>query len=238
LLTVVAGAVAGLISWVGSESTLDRFKIDDEMVFPPDYKQISGYQKMAVQAMVEGAAREIVEKKKAAFSFGLLGLTLGLGLGLIGGLASGSIRKGLACAILGGLVGTSAGAVLSWGLVPIFFRHLDPEQGLLVLFLTHAGIFAGIGVTSGLALGVGMKDRSALGRAVFGGLLGALVGTFAFEAANSLLFPLIRTFEPVATEPVPRLDTQLCVAIGIGLIAGLAAGSSGRKPAAPRYEPT
>src|SRR5947207_508632 len=74
LLTVGAGLVAGLISWAGGEATLDRFKLADEIVYPPNYKQISGYQKMAVQAEISVAAQAVVERKKAAVSFGFLGL--------------------------------------------------------------------------------------------------------------------------------------------------------------------
>src|SRR5262245_46880236 len=77
LLTVGAGLLAGLISWAGGEATFDTFKLEDHIVYPPDYKQISGYQKLAVQSNIEGVARVVVERKKAAVAFGLLGLILG-----------------------------------------------------------------------------------------------------------------------------------------------------------------
>jgi hypothetical protein len=232
LLTAGAGLVAGCLSWAGGEATFDKYKIADAMVYPPNYKQIGGYQKVAVQAEIEGAAQIVVERKKAVVAFGLLGLVLGLVLGLTGGLASGEPRSALGGALGGGAVGAAAGAGLSMALVPLFYRYQDPESGgLLELFITHCGIFAGIGAAAGLALAWGLGSRTSLGRALFGGVLGALAGTFIFEAINSLAFPLMRTYEPVPSEQLPRLVVHLCVAVFTALIAGLAAGTPPRKEA-------
>jgi hypothetical protein len=231
LLTVAAGLVAGVISWAGGEATFNWFPLDKAMVYPPDYNKISGYHKMAVQAEVEGKARVVVERRKAVAAFGLLGLVLGLSLGLTGGLARGGSRPALAGAVIGGVAGAAAGGGLSFALVPLFFRSEDPEGGgLVVLFLTHAGIFTGIGAAAGLALGVGLDDRPALGRALLGGLFGALVGTVAYEAALAAAFPLLRTYEPLSTERVPRLLAHLLVAACTALLAGLAAGRPARRP--------
>ena len=207
------------------------FRIENEMVYPPNYKQISGYQKQNVSARIQGDAIRVVERKKAAVSFGLLGLSLGVFLGLAGGFAGGSTRTTVLGAIGGGIAGGVVGGGLSYAIVPLFFRYLDPEQGLLILFLTHAAIFSGVGAASGSGLGLGLGNRSALGGSVFGGMFGALIGTFAFEAANSLAFPLMRTYEPISTEWLPRMLVYLCVAIGTALVAGLAVGGSLRKPA-------
>ena len=231
LLTLAAGLVAGVISWAGGEATYDWFRLSDAIVYPPDYDQISGYHKMAVQAELEGKARIVVERRKGVAAFGLLGLVLGISLGLTGGLARGGSRPALTGAIGGGVAGAAAGGGLSFALVPLFFRYEDPEGGgLLVLFLTHAGIFAGIGAASGLALGLGLNDRPALSRALFGGLLGALIGTVAYETALATAFPLLRTYEPLSTEWVPRLLAHLLVAACAALLAGLAAGRPARKP--------
>jgi hypothetical protein len=224
LLTLGAGLVAGFLSWAGGEAANDLFKLREAIVYPPNYKQIGGYQKMAVDAEIQGKAKVVVVRKNTTVAFGFLGLVLGVSLGLMGGLASGSARTAVSGAVGGGIAGASVGSGLSYAIVPLFFRYLDPEQGLLILFLTHAAIFAGIGATSGLALGLGLENRSAMVRAVFGGMLGALIGTFAFETANSLAFPLMRTYEPISTEWLPRLLTHLCVATFTALLAGLAAG--------------
>jgi hypothetical protein len=232
VVTLGVGLVAGAISWAGGEATFDWFKLGDAIIYPANYNQISGYHRMAVQAELHGKARIVVERKKTALAFGLLGLLLGVSLGLTGGLARGGSHSALAGAVGGGVAGAAAGGGLSFALVPLFFRYEDPEGGgLLVLFLTHAGIFAGIGAASGLALGLGLNDRTALSRALFGGLLGALIGTVAYEAAIATAFPLMRTYEPLSTERLPRLLAHLLVAACTALFAGLATGRPPRQPA-------
>ena len=112
LLTLGAGLAAGLISWAGGEATLKLFRIEDEMVYPPNYKQISGYQKQNLTAQLQGDAIRVVERKKAAVSFGLLGLLLGVCLGLAGGFAGGSTRTTVLGAVAGGIAGAVAGGRL------------------------------------------------------------------------------------------------------------------------------
>jgi hypothetical protein len=231
LLTVGAGLVAGLLAGQGGEAIDNAIPLKVEL--PPDFASMGGYQKNAVSAMAQGKAMRIGEQKKAAAAYGLLGALLGLTLGLIGGLAVGSPRSGFVSAVIGITVGAAAGAGISFAAVPVFFRYQDPEfGGFLGLFLTHAAIFAGVGAAAGLALGYGLGDRPALGRALFGGLLGGLVGTFVFETVNSLAFPLMRTFEPIPSERLPRILVHLCIAVCAALIAGLAVGTL------PRKEPT
>lgn len=230
-VTLGIGLIAGLASWAGGEALLNLFRVEDAIVYPSNYKQISGYQKQNVTAQIQGDAIRVVERRRATASFGLLGLLLGGGLGLAGALAGGPTRTALSGAAGGGTGGVVAGAGLSYVVVPLFFRYLDPEQGLLILFFTHAAIFAGVGAASGLGLALGLGDRSKLSGSVFGGMLGALIGTFAFEAINSLAFPLMRTYEPISTEWFPRLLVYTCVATGTALLAGLAAGGSPKKSA-------
>jgi hypothetical protein len=127
-----------------------------------------------------------------------------------------------------------AGAALAAVFVPVFFRLEDPEtdastMGLLLLFFTHAAIFIGIGATSGLALGWGLGDRGKFVPALIGGLLGAVIGTFAFEVINSLLYPMVRTYEPIPTEPTPRMLLDICVAVGIAILAGWTAGGARKR---------
>ena len=211
LLTLGVGLVSGLISWAGGEPMSTMFRIQDEAVYPANFQNMGSYEKQAVNAEIQGAAERVVERKKAVASFGLLGMALAVGLGLIGGLAAGSPRRAILGALGGGLAGAVAGAGLSWVVVPIFFRFQTPASGLLVLFLTHAAIFTGIGAMAGLALGLGLGDRSAMGRALFGGMLGGFLGTIALEIVNSLAFPLMRTSraDGVGAESA-ALDLPLC----------------------------
>jgi hypothetical protein len=113
-------------------------------------------------------------------------------------------------------------------MVQVFHRFRDPEadaaiSGMLLLFLTHAGIFAGVGASGGLALGCGLGDRKVIVPALIGGLFGALVGAFAFELVDFLAFPLVRTDHLLPIEPFPRLLLHFCVAVGISAFAGLTA---------------
>jgi hypothetical protein len=231
LLTLGVGVVSGLIAWAGGEAMSTRIRIQDEAIYPANFRKMGTYEKQAVDAEVQGAALRAVNRKQAAASFGLLGMVLAVGLGLIGGLAAGSPRTAILGALGGGLAGAVAGAGLSWVVVPIFFHFQTPASGLAVLFLSHAAIFCGIGAMAGLALGLGLGNRPALGRAIFGGILGGGFGTVALEIVNSLAFPLMRTLEPIASEPTPRLLTYLYVAILTAYFVGFAAGS---RPGRPR----
>jgi hypothetical protein len=235
IMTLGAGIIAGVLSGLVGEATGRAIPMRIE--YPANFASIRGYQKDAVLAMIMGNAMRIAVRERAAAAYGLLGVLLGVGLGLTGGWASGSMRSGLQGALVGGVAGGVAGAALSAVFVPIFFRFQNPDTdavtlGLLLLFLTHAAIFAGIGVASGLALGWGSGDRGRIGQGLVGGLLGAIIGTFAFEVINSLLYPMVRTYEPVPTEPTPRMLLHLCVAVGTAVLAGWAAGGA-RKSSAP-----
>jgi hypothetical protein len=229
LLAAAAGIGAGLVSFGVGEATYDTFKVADAMVYPPGFSKLTGYDKMEVKNTVQSEARIVVEKKKAAVAYGVLGAALGLALGVAGGLVAHSFAAALRGAAVGGLLGAAAGGGLSMVLGHVFFRYQTDDLGFLVLFLTHAGTFLGVGAAAGLGLAFGLNDWSALGRAVFGGLLGALVGTFVLDTAISMAFPLLRTYELVPTEPIPRSITHLGVAVCTALVAGWAAGRSARK---------
>jgi hypothetical protein len=223
LLTLGAGLVSGVVAGLVGEVTGKVILPNTQAYLPPDFATMGGYQKNAVHSEALGKAERMAEQKKSAAAYGVLGALLGLTLSSTGHLAARSPRSRLVVAALGGGVGAVTGAALSFALVPMFYWYQSPESsGLIVLFLTHAGIFAGVGAAAGLALGLGLGERRAIGPASFGGLVGALVGTFVFEASNSLAFPLLRTFEPIPTEAVPRILAHLCVAVGSALVAGLA----------------
>ena len=86
----MSSAVTPSWSIARGEAIYPAFHVKDEVVYPANYKTLSGYQKQGVDSNIQGAARRVVERKKAAASFGLLGLVLAAGLGLIGGWAAGS----------------------------------------------------------------------------------------------------------------------------------------------------
>jgi hypothetical protein len=207
---------------------------------PDNFDSMDGYVRTGVRAMLTGQGERIAERYRASTMFGALGGLLGLGLGLIGRLACGGPRSAWIGAAVGGIGGVLAGVVLSWALVPLFFQLQDsasqaeyknpdaPSRLLLFLFLTHAGICAGVGAFAGLGLGLGLGDRKRVLVALIAGMFGGCVGAFAFDTVNSLLFPLMRTFTPIPDERVARLVAQLCVSVATAFIAGLAAAEPRR----------
>ncbi len=232
VLTLLVGLAVGSLSGVGSEYTYNAFALDPH--YPANYGSTTGYDRAAMRADVERIAKQVLEMKKAAAAYGLLGLLLGVALGALGGFASGSIRWGLAGALVGAISGTAAGAGFAAALVPVYFRLMDPGSGLILLFMIYAAIFAGDGVAGGLALGWGLGDRMMIVRCLIGGVFGSFVGTFAFEAINSLAFPLSGSFDPVPAEWLPRLIVHICVATGIAACAGLAVDRAGSRSAGSR----
>ncbi len=229
------GLVAALLAWAGGEAIYPTFHLEDEAVYPANYKTLGGYQKEAMDSRIQALARGAADRKRAAASYAWLGFVLAASLGWIGNRAASSTRSRIIGAVAGGAVGAATGAAVSWIAVPLFYRYQDPDSGLLVLFLTHAAIFGSVGAASGLALGLGMEDRSRLGPAILGGCLGALIGTMALEASNSLAFPLMRTFEPIASQGAARGLSYACVAVSTALSSGLAAErrQSGPTPRRP-----
>jgi hypothetical protein len=241
IVTLGAGIIAGILSGLGGEATSQAIPLSIQ--YPADFARLGGYQRDAVVAMLTGDAQRAAERKKAAAAYGLLGMLLGVGLGLAGGLASGSLRSGLWGAVVGGMAGAVVGAALSAELVPVFFRFQNPEtdatmQGGLLMFFTRAGIFSAIGAAGGLALGWGLSDRRLIGRAAIGGLLGAVLGALAFEVINALAFPMVRTYEPIPAERLPRMLVQLCVATGAAIVAALSARVPLSKPISTPTRPS
>lgn len=232
VLTFLTGIAAGSLSAFVGETTYGAFALDPK--YPANYGRSTGYDRAAIRADVERVAKQVLEMKRAAAAYGFLGLLLGVTVGALGGLARGSIRSGLAGTLAGAVIGVASGAGLSAALVPVYFRLMDPASGPILLFLVYAAIFAGVGAACGLALGWGLGDWKKIGRIVIGGVFGSFVGTFAFEAIDSLAFPLLDAFNPVPAEWVPRIVVHLCVATGAAVFAGLGAGQDGNRSARVR----
>jgi hypothetical protein len=229
-LTLAAGLVAGLLSWVGGEFTRDAFPVTIKE--PPEVATMrSGMEKAAVLSPLWAAAQRAADRKKTAVAYGLLGALLGAGLCLVGRLSGGPAHRGWSGPVGCGLAAAVAGAALSWALVPVMHRlqlaakASDPDFAMRFLqihCLIHAGIAVGIGIAAGLALGWGLGDRASLGRVLLGGLFGAVAGVVLFEVINSLAFPMARAETPLPEASLARLAMYLGVAGGAALLAGLA----------------
>ncbi len=166
----------------------------------------------------------------------LLGGFLGVALGLAGGLSSSSPRSAVMGAIVGLVAGGLAGALPSFGLMPFQWKHRndDPNNVMLLMpLLIHMGLWAGVGLASGLAFGVGRYGliRSRLIEAALAGLVGAMLGTFVFEILGALLMPSAETTQPIAEAAGARLLARICVAVfvALGAIRSLPPAIEGNK---------
>ena len=218
---LAAGLAAGLVASLGGEAVFGRFQ--PVFVYPPNWDKIGPYDKPDILSAFLRRETPVVETKNAAAAYGLLGAVLGGSLGLAAGLARRSPGAASRAALLGVLAGGATGAAMSAALVPVFFRIIDPESGMLPALLTHAGIWAPIGAAAGLAFGVGLGRPRTILLALFGGLAGAALGTIAYEVVNSLAFPNLRLDKPIPGEAPSRILGDFCITIftALGVVLGV-----------------
>jgi hypothetical protein len=210
--TVILGlaVLAGIASWHWGEVVLDYFKPSEK---------VSASRQMFVALNKEMAHANALN---GALAFGALGGFLALALGLAGGLTRMSPRSAIKGAIVGLFVGGLAGALPSFGLMPFQWYHRNDDENnvlLLMPLLIHMGLWAGVGLASGLAFGVGRYGpiRSRLIEAALAGLVGAMLGTFVFEILGALLMPSAETTKPIAEAAGARLLARICVAVFVAL---------------------
>ena len=110
-----------------------------------------------------------------------------------------------------------------------------PAPSLAAPMLVHGGIWGAAGLAGGLAFGLGLRGgRSSIARAAAGGLAGALLAAFLFEATAAMVFPKAATTRPLSLTPESRLMAKLMVSLLSA--AGIAALLAGR-PASPGSGP-
>jgi hypothetical protein len=224
------------VAWLVGEATVEAFRPTMVTMDTP------------VGRMTAAPAQEVMrtDVKNAALAFAVQGACLGLALGLAGGLSRGSAgawaAAGLAEAVLGAALALGASAALQ----PVYYRNVQLDQidlGLAVPMLVHGGIWGAAGLAGGLAIGLGLRvGRSSIARAAAGGLVGALLAAFLFEATAAMVFPKAATTRPLSLTPGSRLMAKLMVsmlsAAGIAaLLAGRPASQwSGPEPIPPEPE--
>jgi len=202
--------VAGVAAWAVGEAGLDHFQ--------PSAAAAS-------QAYSFAAVNKETERTNAlngAMIFGAFGGLLGLAMGLGGGLARRSAAGAIVGGIIGLLLGAAAGALPAFILMPWQWRHRNDDPSatqILVPLLLHFGLWAGLGLTAGIAFSVGNGRFKGLRllEAGVAGLAGAMLGTFIFEMIGAILFPLGGTLLPISATPETRLIARLCVAVFVAL---------------------
>jgi hypothetical protein len=228
---LIAGLAAGSVAGIGGEKAHNLFR--PVLKYPDNWAQIGMYDRPDIESGLIRKETPGVEAKNTAIAYGLLGAALGGALGLAGGLSRRSARSGLTAALVGALSGGAIGAIMSAVLIPVFYRMIDPESGMMLGLMVHAGIWVPIGAASGLALGVGLGDRRAIALALLGGLAGAALGTMAFEVVNAIAFPNVRLDKPIPEERSSRILAVLSVAVFTSFGAALGLQERKRKVKAP-----
>jgi hypothetical protein len=218
-LALAAGLVAGLAAWIGGEACLDRIK-------PPRHAVNSKGLVLNVAGRPEIA---VADAKNAAVAFALLGAALGMGLGIAGGLTRQSVRSAAGAALVGLIVGTAGVAVMSLTLFPRYndYKARNPDeaaQDLVFPFFVHAGVWCVVGASAGLAYGLGLGKRRSLARIALGGVLGAALGTIAYELIGAAAFPAAQTSRFVSTTWETRLFARLAVTVFAAAGVAMAAG--------------
>ncbi len=227
-LAVLGGILAGLLAFAGGEATFDLIPIE---TMPRDVMGTKIW-------MPTMESRSAGLTKNGALTFGLLGLCLGACLGMAGGLARRSMSGAVAGTLLGTALGVALGASVSWLCLPWFTmaRLLYSDHDLILSLGMHGLIWGSVGAGAGLAFAVGLgKPRRGLPGPI-AGLLGALLGTLAFEVIGAVAFPLAECDEPISRTWVTRLMARLLVSVGAAVTVGLSLAESETAARAPQGE--
>ena len=213
---LAAGVVAGLLTWAGGEIAWGR---------------IRAAQTPRIVAFPTAEDRDRViwgQVKSTATSFIQQGAILGIVLGLAGGLARRSARAMLTAAVVGGSLGAAAATGAAYGILPVYYRNVDPQENALGLpMITHGAIWAAAGAAAGLAFGLGLGGRFRWARCALGGMLGGVAATMVYDLVGAMAFPLDKTSQPVSATVVTRLIAHL--AVGILSAAGAAVACESRE---------
>ena len=216
-LAVLGGILAGLLAFAGGEATFDLIPIE---TMPRDVMGTKIW-------MPTMESRSAGLTKNGALTFGLLGLCLGLpGDGRRPGPAIDVRRSRRHAAGNGPGSGPGAQRLLALlalvhhGTVALLRSRPDPSLGM------HGLIWGSVGAGAGLAFAVGLgKPRRGLPGPI-AGLLGALLGTLAFEVIGAVAFPLAECDEPISRTWVTRLMARLLVSVGAAVTVGLSLAES------------
>jgi hypothetical protein len=221
--SVVAGVLAGLLSWAGGELAWAR---------------VHSAQTPRIVAFPTGADRDRIIAgiaRTTAVSFIQQGAILGAVLGLTGGLARRSGRAALFAAGVGALLAAIGAVAAGYTLLPVFFQNVDPQgNDLLLPLLTHSGIWAVVGAAAGLALGLGLGGPIQWARCALGGFLGGVAAAIVYDLIGALAFPLDKTSQPVSATVLTRFLAQLIVGVVVAAAAARAAAQVRRAQHAAR----
>jgi hypothetical protein len=208
-----AGLLAGLIAFGLGELIYGRFA--PELVG----QSVGGNQVMRPTMETKAAS----DARNSATAFGMLGGVIGLFLGLAGGLERRSIGSAAKAGCVGLVLGVTVGAVLPLVLVVPYLRMLNRRTAddLLLSLGLHAMLWGPLGAVGGLAFGIGRGRSGQTLRLIVGGMMGAIVGTIAYDAIGGAITPLAGTADAISTTWPTRLLARLLVAISAAVAIDL-----------------
>ena len=208
-----AGLLAGLIAFGLGEVIYGRFA--PELVG----QSVGGNQVMRPTLETKAAS----DARNSATAFGMLGGAIGLFLGLAGGLERRSIGSAAKAGCVGLVLGVTVGAVLPLVLVVPYLRMLNRRTAddLFLSLGLHAMLWGPLGAVGGLAFGIGLGRSGQTLRLIVGGLMGAIVGTIAYDAIGGAITPLAGTADAISTTWPTRLLARLLVAISTAVAIDL-----------------
>ena len=225
---MLVAAAAGLLSW-GVEEV--HIKVSDPVMH---FKREKGMGFAESSAFLRGEILETT-KRTAMLSYGALGGLLGLGLGLIGGRARGSWGRSAIAALIGLVVGAGVGAMHATVFVPRYYNAvaLDRaavEDDLSFPFLTHLGLWIGVGLGGGIGLAVALRSWKRGALAILGGVIGVAIGTSIYEFGGAIAFPMAETNLPISKEMGSRALAHLAIAISAAVGAwGVSSSVTGKR---------
>jgi hypothetical protein len=198
--------VAGVLSWGIGELTSNYYG--------PSKEAIRSTTRFDFNAL--NRSQGLADRKNATIAFGTFGALLGLSVGAFAGLLRRSSASVLIASLTGLLAAGIGGALVSYGLAPVFGRfYSDVNPSLMLPILIRGGICAVIGLAAGLAYGLGRHGPTGILRTLSGGLLGGVLGVILFEVIIATLFPMERNDKVIPSSLVTRLLCYLCVAAGV-----------------------
>ncbi|MDR3622228.1 MAG: hypothetical protein P4L85_22955 [Paludisphaera borealis] len=223
VLTIAAGVVAAVVSWLIGERIVEAYRGE---LFP----------KLRISPSLEEIARLSQARLVSALAiYTVMGAVLGLALGAAGGLARGSASAAARAALVGGVLGGIAGGVPAAVATPLFYGWRDSQStDLLAPLLMHAAIWSAVGAAAGAAFGFGLGDRRRRVETLVGGLAGALAAAIVYEILGALAFPVDHTDLPVSRSSVTRAAAHMLVAVltAVGAAWGASIAETQKGPAA------
>ena len=210
VIALGAGIVAGLLSWLIGEATLEVFKAKEiEFVY-------LGMRNVGPSADSRNAALF----KNAVLAYAVLGGVTGLALGLAGGIAGRSNLRGVVAGVIALVLGSLAGGLAALGLLSFYYRQLVPDPNdLLRPIMICGGIAVAISAVSGAAFAIAARRGRRVPAAMLAACLGAIWSTIMFFILSEYFFADSSSTEPLAGPPLVRLLAKMLLTIMAALCA-------------------